>query len=611
MSEVVFGMQTGKQADRLERVSPALYFQISISGCISKRKRPLSLAGSDTLNTLFKTIAGMKGGPSLYPKAFQEALEAGCVPVMMTTNHAVPIEADSDSWYLCAPWTQLSALQDTCSERRLPLLLRLYLESEIADPMRGFFRLDAYSSTRELKARRKWFKQYPEIQLKASFLHVTEQTEDTIGCSRSDPGSWDDDDMAAMDEALKHHKAMRNQWNQVLEPSAIGEGSASENASCDGFGRIAFCGEGSSAASATTRSEFAQEGFVSGGSPTVSSTASSIDFAQKGSASPGSPTASSTISIDFAQAGSDSTDNVLTNSSNINSFHATEYFASQPQLPASPSVSEWQTANSNQCSGTYIFDQRFIAPGSIVASQMPFEHACIYAPIQTERIALPGTTSEHRAHPLCCNNSRMEHPRAEHFHLGSDSYTSYTTTASAEDLFNAVTEGNLENIRHVIANMRDINEPTTFGSHILSRAVMKADNVEILRLLLDAGADVHASDVRGNSVMHFWARATGSMERLLPIGNMLLAAGADVNAQRSMDGVTPLHHVIGAQAKRKGQICFQKARFLLDNGADTGARLDGTGERPIDLLSTSSQSESTRRVRCLLESADKSFRRCS
>jgi hypothetical protein len=303
----------------------------------------------------------------------------------------------------------------------------------------------------------------------------------------------------------------------------------------------------------------------------------------------GSTTASAPISLDFEQAGCDSKDNQPTNASNINAFNATEFSALPPQLPASPSVSEWQTADSasphigllasaDPCSGTYLFEQR-----------------------------QPGTTFEHPANLPYWQNSSMGLPsRAELFHSGTESYASHTRTATAEDLFSAVTEGNVENIRNVIANMRDINETTTLGSHILFRATMKADNPEVLRLLLDAGADVHAVDVRGNSVMHFWARATGSLERLLPVGKMLLEAGADINAQRSMDGATPLHHV--AQAKRRGQICFQKAKFLLENGANTCARLDGTGERPVDLLSTSSQSESTRRFRCLLEFAENSFR---
>ena len=96
-----FSMVADKQADVLERVSTALYFQISVSGCMSKRKRLSTVAGNETVNMLFKTIVGLKDTAPLLPRAFRGSLEAGCVPVVLTTKHAVPIDADSHS-YICA-----------------------------------------------------------------------------------------------------------------------------------------------------------------------------------------------------------------------------------------------------------------------------------------------------------------------------------------------------------------------------------------------------------------------------------------------------------------------------------------------------------------------------
>ena len=50
--------------------------------------------------------------------------------------------------------------------------------------------------------------------------------------------------------------------------------------------------------------------------------------------------------------------------------------------------------------------------------------------------------------------------------------------------------------------MRDIDETTWLDSYILFVAVGKADNLGILRVLLEAGAGVHAVEAGGSFVRH-------------------------------------------------------------------------------------------------------------
>lgn len=117
--------------------------------------------------------------------------------------------------------------------------------------------------------------------------------------------------------------------------------------------------------------------------------------------------------------------------------------------------------------------------------------------------------------------------------------------------------------------------------HLLFHSVMKAHRDQVERLV--SSVDIAAADNKGNSAMHFWARSTISEVHLIPLGEFLLNAGADINAQRGTDGMTPLHFVVLAHNNRRGWWDFHKARFLIQRGASV-AQVTAHGQTPLDLL---------------------------
>ena len=145
-------------------------------------------------------------------------------------------------------------------------------------------------------------------------------------------------------------------------------------------------------------------------------------------------------------------------------------------------------------------------------------------------------------------------------------------------------------------------EASPFCPRVLFQATIKATQPYLLSaLLLESGTNVHAVDLKGNSVMHFWARATIGRDHLMTIGAELLSAGADLNAQRT-DGMSPLHHVCSRQNSRRGWLNFHKAVFLLKHGAKPWLRTR-IGQFPGDMLRGEDTRLSTQRLKVLLRAA--------
>ncbi len=152
--------------------------------------------------------------------------------------------------------------------------------------------------------------------------------------------------------------------------------------------------------------------------------------------------------------------------------------------------------------------------------------------------------------------------------------------------------------RRFIARLQDRRGPNRVGKFGLLQTV-----ADVVKLLLDKGADVHAKAEDGSTAL-MWAAVTGHFdlakllkghgaELALPTAAMLgdlaevqrlVGAGADVNEQDS-DGWTPLMY-----AAQKGRL--EVAKLLLEKGADPITRrkdgstafMDAIGSAQIDTI---------------------------
>lgn len=104
-------------------------------------------------------------------------------------------------------------------------------------------------------------------------------------------------------------------------------------------------------------------------------------------------------------------------------------------------------------------------------------------------------------------------------------------------------------------NWQDSNMEGVTALHEASRK----GNIEIVRYLLQKGADIHLRNYKGFSPLHI-AAYCGENE----IVSSLIAAGADINA-KAKDDITPLH-----AAASMGHLTT--VELLIRNGADINAK---------------------------------------
>lgn len=138
--------------------------------------------------------------------------------------------------------------------------------------------------------------------------------------------------------------------------------------------------------------------------------------------------------------------------------------------------------------------------------------------------------------------------------------------AIAGPLHDAAQAGEVEKVRGLLAAGADVNERDARGETPLIKAAL-AGQTAAAAALIEAGADVRARNDRGFSGLHA-AAYSGSVE----IATMLLDRGVPVDDRASRD-ITPLH-----VAGEENQVAV--AELLLDRGADRDA-LQASGYTPL------------------------------
>ncbi len=131
-------------------------------------------------------------------------------------------------------------------------------------------------------------------------------------------------------------------------------------------------------------------------------------------------------------------------------------------------------------------------------------------------------------------------------------------------LMTATHTGNVAVVQALMARGANVNAATAETKNTALMWAVADRFPEIVKILIDAHADVHASTAKGFTPLIYAAR-NGDIE----MARLLFAAGVKVNETGS-DGTQPLVYAIA-----DGQADF--AMFLLDHGADAKASMDGVG----------------------------------
>jgi len=136
-------------------------------------------------------------------------------------------------------------------------------------------------------------------------------------------------------------------------------------------------------------------------------------------------------------------------------------------------------------------------------------------------------------------------------------------------LFRAISENNIEAVSQLLDKHPDwINADKFWGDTPLHTAVQVA-NLDIIKLLINRGADVNEVKDFGVTPLHI-AVYNNNIE----IAKLLLNSGADINSIGYRQDYTPLHIAICGHN-------MEMIKFLIQNNADLSIK-DGKGRTSIE-----------------------------
>jgi ankyrin repeat protein len=139
----------------------------------------------------------------------------------------------------------------------------------------------------------------------------------------------------------------------------------------------------------------------------------------------------------------------------------------------------------------------------------------------------------------------------------------------AGDLFQAINNGSAAEVRRLLADDPALANKANANGDLPLHVALRGPNLDLVRALIEAKADVRALDGNvGITPLHV-AAANDRKEA----AELLIARGADVNAPNRSDAATPLHSAAVGGA-------LEVARLLLAKGADVEGGFDGKQSRP-------------------------------
>jgi ankyrin repeat protein len=144
-------------------------------------------------------------------------------------------------------------------------------------------------------------------------------------------------------------------------------------------------------------------------------------------------------------------------------------------------------------------------------------------------------------------------------------------TVIENPLIQAVYNGNIKQVRSLIANGTDVNQTDPgFSSRTALHTAVEENNLKIVRILLDAGADVNSLDEEGNTPLMLLDDETN-----VDIVSLLIKYGAKLDIQNKENKRTAL---LGAAMEEN----FKAMRILIEGGANVNLR-DEDGDSALDL----------------------------
>lgn len=149
-------------------------------------------------------------------------------------------------------------------------------------------------------------------------------------------------------------------------------------------------------------------------------------------------------------------------------------------------------------------------------------------------------------------------------------------------LADAAAQDDIDAVRTLLQEHVNVNAAQGDGTTALHWASLKGD-LEMVQLLLKAGANVKAATRIGSLTPLYLAASTGSA----PVIAELLRAGADANAMNSMNGATALMKAASAGSA-------DAVKLLLDRGAAANAVEPGHNQNALMFAAASGRGEAIR-----------------